>query len=564
MTVTYTAHVATSSVGCFLKLLLRWRGSLYKLLWREFVIFTMSYFALSFAYRFGMDEKRKRIFELVARYCEAYNNLIPVAFVLGFYVAIVVERWNLQYNNVPWPDRLALFVTASVRGADDRGRLMRRTIMRYVCLSYVITMASISSPVKKRFPSFTHMTEAGFMLVGEESILIGIKTPHNKYFIPLVWATSLVARARKEGRIRDDFAVKTIIDEINQYRGMLGNLFNYDSLSIPLVYTQVVTLAVYMFFLSCLMGRQFLKAGATGDVYIPVFTLLQFFFYMGWLKVAETLMNPFGEDDDDFDINMMIDRNLQVSYLIVDEMHADHPHLIKDQYWDSIEFDLPYTPDTEQYRLPPRIGSANSIDAPSHDYRFTPHMPPIQEPAVRQSSFFSGVSINTFAGGDPKLDIVKTQDLSKNTEYFQGTTPNYQARFSPWKDGAVDHGHMEYSDIDSDEDLTGAAVKPSGPAYNNYKEGDATRHNCAIRDIPSWTVQPCMMTPDNRSYMVTISDFSDRYPSKRVATDTQPSSVPRTTSCTETGQSRTYPNLQSHRLHRSISFQHDSYRPPCT
>ena len=102
-----------------------------------------------------------RIFEVVARYCEAYNNLIPVAFVLGFYVAIVVERWNLQFNNVPWPDRLALFVTASVKGADDRGRLMRRTIMRYVCLSYVITMASISPPVKKRFPTFTHMTEAG-------------------------------------------------------------------------------------------------------------------------------------------------------------------------------------------------------------------------------------------------------------------------------------------------------------------------------------------------------------------------------------------------------------------
>ena len=50
------------------------------------------------------------------------------------------------------------------------------------------------------------------MLAGEEQILVGIKTPHNKYFIPLVWATSLVARARTEGRIRDDFAVKTIID----------------------------------------------------------------------------------------------------------------------------------------------------------------------------------------------------------------------------------------------------------------------------------------------------------------------------------------------------------------
>ena len=34
----------------------------------------------------------------------------------------------------------------------------------------------------------------------------------NLYFVPLVWATSLVNRARKEGRIKDDFAVKTLID----------------------------------------------------------------------------------------------------------------------------------------------------------------------------------------------------------------------------------------------------------------------------------------------------------------------------------------------------------------
>ena len=47
--------------------------------------------------------------------------------------------------------------------------------------------------------------------------------------------------------------------------------------------------------------------------YIPFFTLVQFFCYMGWTKVAETLLNPFGDDDEDFQVNYLIDRNLQVS-----------------------------------------------------------------------------------------------------------------------------------------------------------------------------------------------------------------------------------------------------------
>lgn len=53
---------------------------------------------------------------------------------------------------------------------------------------------------------------------------------------------------------------------------------------------QVVTLAVYTFFFACLIGRQFLDTdqgyqGHDLDLYIPIFTLLQFFFYAGWLKV---------------------------------------------------------------------------------------------------------------------------------------------------------------------------------------------------------------------------------------------------------------------------------------
>lgn len=79
----------------------------------------------------------------------------------------------------------------------------------------------------------------------------------------------------------------------------------------------MTTLAVYTYILASIISSQYLDPAQniphhTIDLYIPAFTVLQFFFYMGWIKVAEQLINPFGEDDDDFEVNWMIDRNLQV------------------------------------------------------------------------------------------------------------------------------------------------------------------------------------------------------------------------------------------------------------
>lgn len=57
-----------------------------------------------------------RIFEMVVIYCQYFSNLIPLSFVLGFYVNIVVQRWWSQYQLLPWPDSLSLLISTSIQG----------------------------------------------------------------------------------------------------------------------------------------------------------------------------------------------------------------------------------------------------------------------------------------------------------------------------------------------------------------------------------------------------------------------------------------------------------------
>ena len=51
---------------------------------------------------------------------------------------------------------------------------------------------------------------------------------------------------------------------------------------------------------------------------IPLFSINKFFFYFGWLHVSQVLINPLGDDDEDFDVNELLDRHLQISYLMVE------------------------------------------------------------------------------------------------------------------------------------------------------------------------------------------------------------------------------------------------------
>lgn len=247
-----------------------------------------------------------RIFEKLRQYFGAQSESIPMSFVLGFYVSLIVKRWWEQYKLLPWPDTLALFISAAIprdvcvlcefillktpllklcffmfffyrmkesnKILDERGRMMRRNIMRYSVLAYVITLKRISLRVQKRFPTHQHLVDAGkipskiymykisffylilnpyvgIMLDSEKKIfeLMDAKSPMSKYWMPLVWATNIINRARNEGIIKSDHIVQTLLVELSDIRRRLGALIGYDTVCVPLVYTQVRELFFFLF-----------------------------------------------------------------------------------------------------------------------------------------------------------------------------------------------------------------------------------------------------------------------------------------------------------------------------
>ena len=55
---------------------------------------------------------------------ELFSGL-PLTFLLGFYVSLVVQRWWEQYCKLPWPDSIAIFLRGLVTGGQgDQARMV--------------------------------------------------------------------------------------------------------------------------------------------------------------------------------------------------------------------------------------------------------------------------------------------------------------------------------------------------------------------------------------------------------------------------------------------------------
>lgn len=77
----------------FSLLMLRWRGSLWKAVLKDLIFFYVAYYIIMAFQWYLLDEKQKEYFTGWIVWCDIGTGYIPLSFLLGFFVAVIVARW---------------------------------------------------------------------------------------------------------------------------------------------------------------------------------------------------------------------------------------------------------------------------------------------------------------------------------------------------------------------------------------------------------------------------------------------------------------------------------------
>jgi len=287
-----------------------WSRSLPAHIGGELILYLVLYFIIHIIYKAGLEDgsESKKEFEDLVTYFN--KNISPLSkdltFLLGFYVSQIVRRWWDQYKLLPWPDSLVLLSHGLVNYEVEKSVDFFRTIMRYGMLSYILCLRRLSKALRKMFPSNQSLVDAKVATKKELNLLEGQGDLGRVWWIPLSWSMTMIRNSKEDKFIPSD--QKIMIDNIAKFQTSLEKVDDHDHIILPPLYRQVVKFAVYVYFILSLIGSQELDKDPY--TFIPIFLILKFIFFFGWLEVAEAIENPFGNDEDDFQICELVSRHL--------------------------------------------------------------------------------------------------------------------------------------------------------------------------------------------------------------------------------------------------------------
>jgi len=338
--------------------------------WYFLLLFLVLYYIIQIAYQFDLFcPNGKRIETHLANQSDActirtqayinhwdlyekdFTKLIT--FLLGFYVSTIAKRWWDQVGRLPDADTLGLVLGGLVwAGADpdqsakEVSLEFRKTILRYAHLSWTMCLSRISQPLRNNFMTSEAYIEKKLLMRTEADQLqmdSDSRDYTSQWWIPLSWAVSMANDASnnkfkgKKPLIPKDH--KDVVGALFKFQKDLFHLAEYRLKPMPAIYEQAVWVALWMWVVMGTISSQntvhHIETGRylafTLVMNFPIQRLLMYMLVFAWLRVADILSNPFGNDEGyDISLSDTLDFNLWRSALTIESQEqASYTPLIE-------------------------------------------------------------------------------------------------------------------------------------------------------------------------------------------------------------------------------------------
>ncbi|GMR47443.1 hypothetical protein PMAYCL1PPCAC_17638, partial [Pristionchus mayeri] len=331
MTVTYNLSVSTAShLTAFYKVMFRWKGSVWKLVAAEMLVWYLAVvctLALDACFIATSDygEDYHQFIRWLSK-CANSNFIETLPFLLGFTTGFCFDRWFSIFNCLDWPNNAAHMLNTFMKGrklSAKRESKLRNTFARHLRLAYILIFRDISMVTRKRTPTMEGLVKAGMITQKELEMLHAGRISEDacKYWIPLQWIIVRIREMRaasKKDSLMSDYESVEFFQEIANLRGNLGDLLSFDWVPMPIAFMQIITAAVYitMFLTVFTVQSGVVDKEGKVDYLIASWTIItlsaQLLLYLGWMKSVHVIINPFGEDDDDFEMEWLLDHHTSV------------------------------------------------------------------------------------------------------------------------------------------------------------------------------------------------------------------------------------------------------------
>ena len=303
-----TIEATASKFGTSCLSLLHWRRSFFKLVWKQAAVYYIIYVSLALIYNHVLDEHRKTSFKSLAGYLSKYSVTIPVVLLLGFFNSAAIKRWFSMVSSIPGTSKIITRFIVSLKDDLPDGQDIIDQYSRYVLLNWVLMLRIVCKPLRKRYPTLMSLQASGFLSCRERIHLEGVEERGEGSSLPLIVSNWLLVFLKQIDRSQC-FAAGTDlerhVDAVLALKKSGGSVIKFAGNNIPVALIQSVTIAIYCFGFTSVLGHQFNEANVYTSLiscYLPFLYAMPYFLYYAWLQVGRIAANPFGEDEDDIDV----------------------------------------------------------------------------------------------------------------------------------------------------------------------------------------------------------------------------------------------------------------------